>query len=126
MRWFGGSWDSPSRSRSTQKSWRRRRSPRAGASGHSLTTSFQVRRFAASGMTAEDQATLLRQPFLQPSDNHVGDLVGMLTGRAPHMVAFGIDPRRFRIAVLHQEINVGDRRLVVELAVDAQKRRGFL
>ena len=47
----------------------------------------------------------------------------MLARRAAHVVALGIDARRLRIAVLQQQIDVGDRRLVVELAVDAEQRR---
>jgi hypothetical protein len=38
-------------------------------------------------------------------------------------MALGIDAGFLRIAVLHQEIDVLDRRLVVQLAVDAEERR---
>ena len=60
---------------------------------------------------------------LSHSDDGLGDVLGGLAGRAAHVVAVGIDPRRLRVAVLHQQIDVGDRRLIVELAVDAEQRR---
>src|SRR5580700_4670903 len=64
----------------------------------------------------------LQLPF-EPLNNHRRDVLRRLAGRAAHVRALRVDARRFRGAVLHEQIDVVDRRLVVELAVDAEDRR---
>src|SRR3977135_4256685 len=60
---------------------------------------------------------------LQPPYDRIPDLVLRHAGGAAHMGALRIDARLLRRAVLHEQIDVVDRRLVVELAVDAEDRR---
>src|SRR5262249_5793242 len=60
---------------------------------------------------------------LQPIHDGVGDVLRRLTGGAAHVMAVRIDAGALRTAVLHQQVDVGDRRLVIELAVDAEDRR---
>src|SRR5262249_52019676 len=66
---------------------------------------------------------LPRELPLHPRHDRVADLVLWHAGGAAHVVALRIDARLLGRAVLHQEVDVVDRRLVVELAVDAEDRR---
>src|SRR5262245_46901490 len=78
---------------------------------------------APTWRTGSPDRALLRQLLLQPAHDHVADLVLGHAGGAAHVVALGVDARLLRIAVLHEEVDVLDRGLVVELAVDAEERR---
>src|SRR5262245_15969494 len=81
---------------------------------------------APTWRTGSPDRALLRQLLLQPAHDHVADLVLGDAGGAAHVVALGVDARLLRIAVLHEEVDVLDRCLVVELAVDAEERGGGL
>src|SRR5580704_3644006 len=85
------------------------------------TEKYQITVIAATKSFYRNASSL--QLRLEPLDDGRRNMLRRLAGRAAHVRALRIDARRFRAAVLHQEINVIDRRLVVELAVDAEDRR---
>ena len=62
-----------------------------------------------------------------PGLDHLGEHLGLRPAlRAAHVPALRVHPHLLRVAVLHQEIEIGDRLLRIALAVHEQHRRGGL
>src|SRR5262245_21666628 len=90
-----------------------------------MAMSYEPR--AVSGTFGPWLAARSLDSALQPGADRLRDLGSVAPRRASHVAAFGIDARFLGIAVLHQEIDVGNRGLVVELAVHAEdSRRGLV